>query len=563
MTTVKNSQTSSINPAIKSDQVQSVAMDAMNNNTTCSSSSKPGKRRTKIPPRPERPLNILNFLKTTLGRELTRMSFPLVFNEPLSMLQRAIEFLEFAHILDKAAEPGVTPELQAGLVCLFMSANFLRISDRYKKPFNPLLCETFELDRWDDKEQYRFIVEQVEHHPPTSGIFGESKKGWTYQSNFSANSNFKMMKCSVEIKPAGLTNIYFKNTDTTFIISRPSSTYYVLHSHPAIAVTGDTKIEFVNGGLLQSQSILTLPSGHQEDGNKNTQNCPSKTSLAASNSSKAESQSAEKTKNAKAQNINNKVNQSFSIKSGTDASDMMSGKKTGIFGRFNAAKSEYHKLYGVGKDNKYCVKSDNYTEGCDLVDEKGKIIFGHRRADCPGEAQKHENTHNLADFSIQLNQFDPFVCPTDSRFRPDQRLMEYGDYDTAEILKSVLENRQRYRRKNNCNLTPRWFSKISDKSLENVKPPWIMTTNYFEEKAKKFSNIENEAGEAMFDFSDGLLSPKSSRSHIDTDSLRNKAVYKSNSKISSSQTSLSANDVDKIRDVINEYNRKEIELLNN
>ena len=123
-------------------------------------------RRKNIPPRPERPLNILKFLKNTLGKELTRLSFPVEFNEPLSMLQRLLEGLEFSWILDKASEEN-DPELQACLVALYHFGCFMRISDRIKKPFNPFLGETYELDLWDEPEGLRAIVEQVKHHPPT------------------------------------------------------------------------------------------------------------------------------------------------------------------------------------------------------------------------------------------------------------------------------------------------------------------------------------------------------------------------------------------------------------
>ena len=123
-------------------------------------------RRKHIPARPERPLNILKFLKNTLGKELTRLSFPVEFNEPLSMLQRLLECLEFWWILDRAAKED-DPELQANLVALYHFGCFMRISDRIKKPFNPFLGETYELDLWDEPEGFRAVVEQVKHHPPT------------------------------------------------------------------------------------------------------------------------------------------------------------------------------------------------------------------------------------------------------------------------------------------------------------------------------------------------------------------------------------------------------------
>ena len=44
---------------------------------------------------------------------------------------------------------------------------------RTKKPFNPLLGETYEYI--DEKKKFRFISEQVSHHPPISAGYCESE----------------------------------------------------------------------------------------------------------------------------------------------------------------------------------------------------------------------------------------------------------------------------------------------------------------------------------------------------------------------------------------------------
>ena len=157
--------------------------------------------------------------------------------------------------------------------------------------------------------------------------------------------------------------------------------------------------------------------------------------------------------------------------------------------------------------------------------------------------------------------------------------MECGDYDIAETLKVILENRQRFRRKNNSDLKPRWFSKAepsqrttskdsydfdqnssSSSIIHFHKPTWLLTKNYFEQKKQGFHKDPESAfySEALYDFSDGLLSPKSSAAHIDTDAIRSKAVYKSSSRISgnSNVTHIGEEGVEKIRNVIEEYNSR-------
>lgn len=53
----------------------------------------------------------------------------------------------------------------------------------------------------------------------------------------------------------------------------------------------------------------------------------------------------------------------------------------------------------------------------------------------------------------QLNEMEEGLAPTDSRLRPDQRLMEFGLWDEANIEKLRLENIQRIRnRKANAGL---------------------------------------------------------------------------------------------------------------
>ena len=42
-----------------------------------------------------------------------------------------------------------------------------------------------------------------------------------------------------------------------------------------------------------------------------------------------------------------------------------------------------------------------------------------------------DHMYGFSEFTCTLNEPEPGVCPTDSRLRPDQRIMENGDYDNA------------------------------------------------------------------------------------------------------------------------------------
>lgn len=55
--------------------------------------------------------------------------------------------------------------------------------------------------------------------------------------------------------------------------------------------------------------------------------------------------------------------------------------------------------------------------------------------------------YNLTLLAIQLNEPESSVAPTDSRNRPDQRLMEAGNWEEANRIKTMLEEKQRQVRK--------------------------------------------------------------------------------------------------------------------
>lgn len=51
--------------------------------------------------------------------------------------------------------------------------------------------------------------------------------------------------------------------------------------------------------------------------------------------------------------------------------------------------------------------------------------------------------YNFTVLACQLNEPEEAVAPTDSRLRPDQRMMEEGAWDEANQVKVQLEEKQR------------------------------------------------------------------------------------------------------------------------
>lgn len=58
-----------------------------------------------------------------------------------------------------------------------------------------------------------------------------------------------------------------------------------------------------------------------------------------------------------------------------------------------------------------------------------------------------ENMYYFSELALTLNAWEGGTAPTDSRLRPDQRLMENGRWDEANAEKQRLEEKQRLSRK--------------------------------------------------------------------------------------------------------------------
>lgn len=120
--------------------------------------------------------SIWSVLKNCIGKELSKITMPVIFNEPLSFLQRMTEYMEYAKLIRIASEqedPVERMKYIAGniyCVCVYLTkyAFILNSSgfavsalasnwERLGKPFNPLLGETYELQR----PEFRILCEQV------------------------------------------------------------------------------------------------------------------------------------------------------------------------------------------------------------------------------------------------------------------------------------------------------------------------------------------------------------------------------------------------------------------
>ncbi|PWN21546.1 hypothetical protein BCV69DRAFT_282264 [Microstroma glucosiphilum] len=162
--------------------------------------------RTKLPiGSDDRPsVSLWAILKNNIGKDLTKISFPVAFNEPTSMLQRMAEDMEFSECLDAAATQEDSTK-RIAFVAAFAMSNYSSTIGRVAKPFNPMLGESFEYMRPD--KHYRYISEQVCHHPPVSACLAQSPL-WDYLGCVDAKSKF--LGRTFEIRPTGVAHARLK-----------------------------------------------------------------------------------------------------------------------------------------------------------------------------------------------------------------------------------------------------------------------------------------------------------------------------------------------------------------
>lgn len=115
-------------------------------------------------------------MKSMIGKDMTKMTLPVSFNEPTSLLYRVVEDMEYTDLLNVAADRSDSTERMV-YVAAFAASEYASTIGRVAKPFNPLLGETYEYVRPD--KGYRFFIEQVSHHPPVGAAWAESAK-WDY-----------------------------------------------------------------------------------------------------------------------------------------------------------------------------------------------------------------------------------------------------------------------------------------------------------------------------------------------------------------------------------------------
>ncbi|XP_052055074.1 oxysterol-binding protein 2 isoform X2 [Apodemus sylvaticus] len=369
------------------------------------------KRRVRIPDKPNYSLNLWSIMKNCIGRELSRIPMPVNFNEPLSMLQRLTEDLEYHHLLDKAVNCTSSVE-QMCLVAAFSVSSYSTTVHRIAKPFNPMLGETFELDRMEDMG-LRSLCEQVSHHPPSAAHHVFSKHGWSLWQEITIASKFRGKYIS--IMPLGAIHLEFQASGNHYVWRKSTSTVHnIIVGKLWIDQSGD--IEIVNHKTKDRCQLKFVPYSY------------------------------------------------FSKEAAR--------KVTGVVSD-NQGKAHYV-LSGSWDEQMECSK---IVHSSPSSDGKQKTVYQTlpakllwRKYPLPENA---ENMYYFSELALTLNEQEDGVAPTDSRLRPDQRLMERGRWDEANTEKQRLEEKQRLSRRRRMESCTAGCGGEEEKESDGYAPLWF------------------------------------------------------------------------------------------
>ena len=220
-------------------------------------------RTCNIPEWNHAPPSILSFVRKNVGKDLTSIAMPVDMNEPVTILQKFSEIIEYSDVINHALQAGDTSGEKILRIAAFAVSSLSSVRDKERvarKPFNPLLGETFELVRED--KGLRLISEKVCHRPPVFAIFVESKD-WTLSFNPSPSQKF--WGKTAEVITKGVVKLTIKSTNELFQWSQPTSMLKNIiagekYSEPTGSMTVKSSsgyravVDFAKGGVFSGRS---------------------------------------------------------------------------------------------------------------------------------------------------------------------------------------------------------------------------------------------------------------------------------------------------------------------
>jgi hypothetical protein len=139
------------------------------------------------------------------GHDLTKIPLPIQLFEPESFLQRLAKQYMFAHKYLTAASQATDPVERLQHVMVWWVAGMNLMGEQFRKPFNPILGETYQCIYEDGSMGF---FEQSSHHPPISCWEVSGQEGaYTYAGWGELTAQFRGN--SVKALQTGTQNVYF------------------------------------------------------------------------------------------------------------------------------------------------------------------------------------------------------------------------------------------------------------------------------------------------------------------------------------------------------------------
>ncbi|KAG6415486.1 hypothetical protein SASPL_122897 [Salvia splendens] len=142
-------------------------------------------------------------MQNYIGSDITSMvTLPVLIFEPMTMLQKMAELMEYSYLLDQADKCD-DPYMRM----VYASSWALSVYYAYQrtwKPFNPILGETYEMANHGG---ITFLSEQVCHHPPMSAGHAENEH---FAYDVTSKLRTKFLGNSLDVYPVGRTRVTLK-----------------------------------------------------------------------------------------------------------------------------------------------------------------------------------------------------------------------------------------------------------------------------------------------------------------------------------------------------------------
>ncbi|XP_014913415.1 oxysterol-binding protein-related protein 1 isoform X2 [Poecilia latipinna] len=401
--------------------------------------------------------SIWSILRNCIGMELSKITMPVIFNEPLSFLQRLTEYMEHTYLIHQANSSSDSIERMKCVAAFAVSAVASQW-ERTGKPFNPLLGETYELVR--DDLGFRLISEQVSHHPPVSAFHAEGLKQ-DFVFHGSIYPKLKFWGKSVEAEPKGIITLELPKHNEAYTWTNPTCCVHnIIVGQLWIEQYGN--VEVVNHRTGEKCCLNFKPCG-----------------LFGKELHKVEGYILDKSKK-KLCALYGKWTESLYV---VDPAAFEAHKKSDKKG---AEEKKAGKAGSSGDQEGVPSPAPDTVE----VIPGSQLLW--RIAPRPANSTQ---MYSFTSFAMQLNELhkdmEGVIPHTDCRLRPDIRAMENGDIDLASEEKKRLEEKQRAARKNRTKSDEEWKTRWFQQgpNPHTRSQDWLFSGGYWDRSYSQLPDI--------------------------------------------------------------------------